>query len=209
MKFHRLFAVLLGLSFGIASAAAADTLPEQAASTLKRAVSFYHEKIAVRGGYVYRYSDDLAKREGEGEVGTETVWVQPPGTPAVGMAYLEAYELLGEDYLLKAARNAAECLIQGQLRTELFQAVEEESSQLDRGELARPQSPAEIGDRREGEGIGNVHDSRFCILARRRSSIKSRSTAVGRQTLTCGRAVWARRRTDRPIGRSSLGPFGP
>lgn len=33
------------------------------------------------------------------------------------MAYLEAYELVGEDYLLKAARVAAECLIQGQLRT--------------------------------------------------------------------------------------------
>ncbi len=96
---------------------AADTLPEQTASALKRAVEFYHGKVAVRGGYVYRYSDDLTKREGEGKVETEKVWVQPPGTPAVGMAYLEAYELLGEEYLLKAARDAAECLIQGQLRT--------------------------------------------------------------------------------------------
>jgi hypothetical protein len=96
---------------------AADSLPDQAATTLNRAVAFYHGKVAVHGGYVYRYSDDLAKREGEGKVENEKVWVQPPGTPAVGMAYLEAYELLGEEYLLTAARDAAECLMQGQLRT--------------------------------------------------------------------------------------------
>ncbi len=96
---------------------AAESLPVQVASALKRAVEFFHGKVAVHGGYVYRYSEDLAKREGEGKVETEKVWVQPPGTPSVGMAYLEAYELVGEEYLLKGARDAAECLIQGQLRT--------------------------------------------------------------------------------------------
>lgn len=106
-----------GLTANLLPAYADETLPKQAASALKRAVEFYHGKVAVHGGYVYRYSDDLTKREGEGKVETEKVWVQPPGTPSVGMAYLEAYELVGEDYLLKAARDAAECLIQGQLRT--------------------------------------------------------------------------------------------
>ena len=109
--------VTLFVVMRMALAAAADSLPEKGAASLKRAVEFYHGKVAVHGGYVYRYSDDLAKREGEGKVENEKVWVQPPGTPSVGMAYLEAYELLGEDYLLKAARDAAECLIQGQLRT--------------------------------------------------------------------------------------------
>lgn len=66
---------------------AADSLPDQAAKALKRVVEFYHGKVSVHGGYVYRYSDDLAKREGEGKVENEKVWVQPPGTPAVGMAY--------------------------------------------------------------------------------------------------------------------------
>lgn len=46
-----------------------DSLPKQAASALKRAVEFYHGKVAVHGGYVYRYSDDLTKREGEGRNG--------------------------------------------------------------------------------------------------------------------------------------------
>jgi hypothetical protein len=103
-RFWELLTAIFLLILKLARVSAADTLPQQAASTLKQAVEFYHGKVAVHGGYVYRYSDDLAKREGEGKVETEKVWVQPPGTPSVGMAYLEAYELLGEEYLLKAAR---------------------------------------------------------------------------------------------------------
>ncbi len=117
MKSFKLLVVVFGWLIGLAPLSAADSLPEEAASALKRAVEFYRGKVAVHGGYVYRYSDDLAKREGEGKVETEKVWVQPPGTRSVGRAYLEAHELLGEEYLLRAARDAAECLIQGQLRT--------------------------------------------------------------------------------------------
>jgi hypothetical protein len=117
MKSFKLLFAASGMLIGLVPVSAADSLREQAASALRRSVEFYHGQVAVHGGYVYRYSEDLAKREGEGKVETEKVWVQPPGTPSVGMAYLEAYELLGEKYLLKAARDAAECLIQGQLRT--------------------------------------------------------------------------------------------
>ncbi len=94
-----------------------EALPDQAAAALRRAVDFYHQQVSSHGGYVYRYSADLAKREGEGKTGPDTVWVQPPGTPAVGLAYLEAYARTGEASLLEAARAAGECLIQGQLRS--------------------------------------------------------------------------------------------
>lgn len=117
IRLFALFTAFIGVTANLQSAVADGSLPEQASLALKRAVEFYHGKVAVHGGYVYRYSDDLEKREGEGKVETEKVWVQPPGTPSVGMAYLEAYELVGEEYLLNAARDAAECLIQGQLRT--------------------------------------------------------------------------------------------
>ena len=88
-----------------------------AADALRRAVTFFHNTLAVEGGYVYRYSADLANREGEGAVGADVAWVQPPGTPAVGLALVEAYERVGEPYLLAAARDAGECLIKGQLRS--------------------------------------------------------------------------------------------
>jgi hypothetical protein len=57
------------------TSSAADSLPEQTASTLKRLVEFYHDKVAEHGGYVYRYSEDLAKREGEGKIETHCILV--------------------------------------------------------------------------------------------------------------------------------------
>jgi hypothetical protein len=88
---------------------------EEARTALQRATAFFHKQIASHGGYVYQYSADLSLREGEGETTPETVWVQPPGTPSVGLAYLEAFERTGEPSLLEAAKDAADCLIKGQL----------------------------------------------------------------------------------------------
>ena len=125
MRFMRFFGFLFlcQLAAGSLPACAADdSLPDQAAKTLRQAVEFYSQQVASHGGYVYRYSADLAKREGEGKTGPDTVWVQPPGTPAVGMAYLDAYERTGEACLLDAAKAAGECLIRGQLRSGAWNA---------------------------------------------------------------------------------------
>jgi PelA/Pel-15E family pectate lyase len=99
-----------------------DLLPGRATEALRQAVDFYSRQVAAHGGYVYRYSSDLAKREGEGKTEPDTVWVQPPGTPAVGMAYLDAFERTGQAYLLDAAKAAGECLIRGQLRSGAWNA---------------------------------------------------------------------------------------
>lgn len=90
---------------------------QDAAKAQRRAVRFFHEQVAVHGGYVYQVTSDLKLREGEGDAGQSSVWVQPPGTPAVGLAYIEAYERTGDEYLLSAARDAADCLIKGQLHS--------------------------------------------------------------------------------------------
>jgi hypothetical protein len=100
---------------------AAD-LRDSAAQALERSVAFYSQKAAKHGGYVYKYSADLSKSEGEGVTGPDTVWVQPPGTPSVGMAFLEAYQRTGNEACLKAAKAAAECLRQGQLKSGGWQA---------------------------------------------------------------------------------------
>src|SRR5262245_15736742 len=111
----RLLAVIALLAAAVP--AAAGPLREEADRALRRAVEFYRDRVAAHGGYVYRYSADLKLREGEGKTGPDTVWVEPPGTPAVGMAYLEAYERTGQEYLLDATRAAADCLVRGQLRS--------------------------------------------------------------------------------------------
>ncbi len=109
--------ILLSLVATSPLSAAEPSSRDQAAEALCRSVAFYATQVASHGGYVYKYSADMARREGEGKTGPDTVWVQPPGTPAVGMAYLDAWELTGEAYLLDAAKAAGECLVRGQLRS--------------------------------------------------------------------------------------------
>jgi hypothetical protein len=92
-------------------------LRDRAADGLRRAVKFFVSEVAVEGGYLWRYSEDLGTREGEGRASDTTVWVQPPGTPSVGMALLRAHWATGEQAYLDAARQAGMCLVRGQLRS--------------------------------------------------------------------------------------------
>ena len=97
--------------------AAENELPLEAKKALRKAVEFFRTKVAVQGGYVWRYSEDLAKREGEGKAAALQVWVQPPGTPSVGHAFFTAYQATGEPYYLETARETGLCLARGQLRS--------------------------------------------------------------------------------------------
>lgn len=109
--------IVLGLTVGGGELPAAEFTPAEVRQALVRAAEFYTRQVATHGGYVYRYSADLQKSEGEGKTTRDTVWVQPPGTPSVGLALLEAWERTGEPVLLDGATAAGECLIQGQLRS--------------------------------------------------------------------------------------------
>jgi hypothetical protein len=59
----------------------------------------------------------LEFREGEGKADDRTGWVQPPGTPHIGEAYLYAYESTGDSYYLDAARETAQALVRTQLQS--------------------------------------------------------------------------------------------
>ncbi|HBL48011.1 MAG TPA: pectic acid lyase, partial [Planctomycetaceae bacterium] len=63
---------------------------------------YFRNTLAVHGGYVYYYSLDLRERWGEGKAGPDQIWVQPPGTPTVGLAFLAAYKATGEPFYLEA-----------------------------------------------------------------------------------------------------------
>lgn len=99
----------------LASAHAQEPTRDQALAAMRKAATFFSTKAAVQGGYVYYYSPDFSRRLGEGKASQTQVWVQPPGTPAVGLAYLKAYEATDEKLYLDAAREAAEALVYGQL----------------------------------------------------------------------------------------------
>jgi hypothetical protein len=83
---------------------------------MRKAAEFF-KTTSLHGGYVYYYSPDLSRRLGEGEATAQQIWVQPPGTPTVGMAFLKAYEATGDRYYLEVAQEAADALIYGQLES--------------------------------------------------------------------------------------------
>ncbi len=86
-------------------------------SAMKRASKYFRETLAYRGGYVYLYSVDLRQRWGEGAARPTQIWVEPPGTPAVGLAFLNAYQATDDKYFLEASRETAQALILGQLQS--------------------------------------------------------------------------------------------
>lgn len=113
----RLWITLIGVALLCYGTARADeaNLPADARAAMKKAATYYRSRVASHGGYVYYYTTDLKRRWGEGEFGPETIFVQPPGTPAVGMAYLAAWDATGDRFYLDAAREAADALVRGQL----------------------------------------------------------------------------------------------
>ncbi|MCA9133072.1 MAG: pectic acid lyase [Planctomycetales bacterium] len=92
-------------------------LRSEARAGLQRAIAFYRTQVATHGGYVYHYSLDLTRRWGEGEATRDQIWVQPPGTPTVGLAYLAAYQATQDDEYLAAVQEVAEALLYGQLES--------------------------------------------------------------------------------------------
>lgn len=105
------------LALGSVSTHASAGPREDALEAMRRAAEYHDAHVSNEGGYVWAYAADLSKREGEGQVGETTVWVQPPGTPAVGLMYLRCYEATGDQMFLDLAAEAGRVLLRGQMET--------------------------------------------------------------------------------------------
>lgn len=107
-------AILFAAVFPIAAADAPS--PEQARAALRKATD-YLSSISTEGGYLWRYSEDLSERRGEATATATQIWVQSPGTPSVGLAFLDAYTATKDERHLAAAQAAAVALVRGQLES--------------------------------------------------------------------------------------------
>jgi PelA/Pel-15E family pectate lyase len=103
------------LLLACAPCAAEKPLETQVAEALARATRFFRTQVSTRGSYLWAYSEDLKTRRGEGDATHTQGWVQPPGTPSVGMAYLRTHAATGERAYLEAAKEAALALARTQL----------------------------------------------------------------------------------------------
>src|SRR6056297_530784 len=108
---------LLLLALLCPAAPAAEPTRQAVEQAMQTAATYYYQQVATHGGYVYHYTPELQVRWGEGRATPSQVWVQPPGTPTVGMAYLEAYRATDDPFYLQAATDAGLALIYGQLQS--------------------------------------------------------------------------------------------
>jgi hypothetical protein len=91
-------------------------VPDKAREAMVRAATYFHDRLSQKGLYVWAYSEDLTVRRGEGgRVDAGTGWIQPPGTPSVGAAYLRIQEVAHQDEWLDAAAEVARALLDTQL----------------------------------------------------------------------------------------------
>jgi hypothetical protein len=105
------------LALAPVTALSAEPTKAEAEAAIVKAVDFFYSQVARHGGYVYLTSSDLKLREAEGIPGESTIWVQPPGTPAVGEALLEAYLATKNPRCRAAALAAGRALARGQLQS--------------------------------------------------------------------------------------------
>lgn len=106
----RLAAAFLLLSL---SAFAQAPSRREVLSAMKKAAVFFSTRASINGGYVWNISEDFSRHYGEIPARRSQIWVQS-GTPAVGMALLNAYDVTGDKFYLKAAHQAADALVRGQ-----------------------------------------------------------------------------------------------
>lgn len=137
MRQHILFSSLLLALSALHSSAAETELPARTRAALEKATSYWRS-IATEGGYLWRYSLDLKQRAGEVGATATQIWVQPPGTPAMGMTFLRAYDATKDARYLDAAREAARALARGQLESGGWDYVVEFDPVKRNGWLHRP-----------------------------------------------------------------------
>lgn len=96
---------------GDPSVGATDSpLVGEAEEGLRRALD-YMLTLQRNGAWAQAWSPDLTQTYGESKASVpEIIVVRSPGTPAIARTYLTAYEVLGDESCLAAAKQAADCL---------------------------------------------------------------------------------------------------
>jgi Pectic acid lyase len=89
--------------------------PADVIAAMKKAASYYRSQVAFAGGYAWRWPTDMSIAKGEDHESPTLIMMQPPGTPAIGMAMLTAFKNTGDPLFLQGAKEAAQALMWCQL----------------------------------------------------------------------------------------------
>jgi hypothetical protein len=99
----------------ISMTASAAEAPKEAAihAAMEKASTAMFTEFANQGGFVWLYTEDGIPY-GERKARPSMIWVEPPGTPSVGIMLLEAHKTTGDAQYMDYAERVADALIKGQ-----------------------------------------------------------------------------------------------
>jgi PelA/Pel-15E family pectate lyase len=86
---------------------------EKVLATMKKAAEYMVNKVSLKGGYLWTYSEDLSGRDGEAP-GRESQIMVYGGTSLMGELFLDIYDKTKDPDYIEFARKAADALIYGQ-----------------------------------------------------------------------------------------------
>ncbi|MCB1232807.1 MAG: hypothetical protein KDN19_21360 [Verrucomicrobiae bacterium] len=95
----------------------ADILPsiEEVTVAVKQTGAAFRRDASLFGGYPRGWTTDQKNAISEGSQSPTLIEIQPPGTPAIGLAWVEAWKVTHDPLYLQAAREVAQALIWTQL----------------------------------------------------------------------------------------------
>jgi hypothetical protein len=92
---------------------------QEVRAAMRKAAEFYVTKVGTEAGYHPAYTVDLSpgrsSKKDQWKISGKGPQTVTQATPAVGMAFLEAWEASGDRYFLKAAQSAAHGMLKGQM----------------------------------------------------------------------------------------------
>ena len=100
--------------FLLITQAYSQSLQQRAIEAMRQATEFMVNDVSTNGGYVWYYKKDMSRRWGEMEAYKTMIWMQNPGTIAMGHIFLDSYKTTGDEFYYQAAQKAANAVIWGQ-----------------------------------------------------------------------------------------------
>jgi len=107
--------ILLLLTVPVSLFAVEESLNTQVLKALSKSADFMMEMLSCNGGFLWKYSEDFEEVYGEIKAEKSMIWFESPGTPTVGMMFLQAYEVTHDIKYLQYAKIVADAIIKGQL----------------------------------------------------------------------------------------------
>ncbi|MBT4484150.1 MAG: pectate lyase [Candidatus Latescibacteria bacterium] len=108
-----LVTLLLSISFFV-EISQADPSVREVLDAMQKAPEFFVDEVSCRGGYLWRYSEDLSRGWGEAPARPTQIELHQIGTPHVGEILLRAFDLTGNEFYLTNSKKAANAIIWGQ-----------------------------------------------------------------------------------------------